>query len=147
MEPRTRESAPTGADAPAALFVYGTLKRGQPNSPLLARYPHAVEPAWTRGLLYDLGAYPALVVGEGTVRGELVRPAARDLARLLALLDRLEDYRPDDPAGSLYLRRPVETWTAGGARAWAYAYLYNRDHRGLRPIAAGEWTGPAGGGR
>ena len=129
---------------PAALFVYGTLKRGQLNSPLLAPYARGVEPARTRGRLYDLGLFPALVAGEGTVHGELVRLDAADLAAALTLLDRLEGYRPGDPANSMYLRRVIDVRTATGASARAHAYFYNRDHVALPRIAGGEWLGPSG---
>jgi gamma-glutamylcyclotransferase (GGCT)/AIG2-like uncharacterized protein YtfP len=99
----------------------------------------------TRGLLFDHGPFPALVAGEGRVRGELVMldPAALELA--LPIVDRLEDFRPDDPAGSMYLRRVVEVETAAGGRAQAYAYFYNRDPRELRPVISGEWVGPSAG--
>jgi gamma-glutamylcyclotransferase (GGCT)/AIG2-like uncharacterized protein YtfP len=129
---------------PTALFVYGTLKRGQLNSPLLAPYARAVEPARTRGQLYDLGLYPALVAGEGTVHGELVRLDAADLAGVLTLLDRLEGYRPGAPATSMYLRRVIDARAASGASERAHAYFYNRDHAALPRIAGGEWPGPSG---
>ncbi len=127
---------------PTALFVYGTLKRGRFNHPLLAPYARAVEPASIRGELYDVGLYPALVAGEGTVRGELVRLAAPDLSRVLTILDWLEDYRPGDEERSMYLRRVIEVHTASGARERAYAYFYNRDPAWLPWIAGGEWPGP-----
>ncbi len=128
---------------PSALFVYGTLKSGQFNSPLLAPYARSVEPARIRGELYDVGLFPALVEGDGTVHGELVRLAAGELAAALTVIDRLEDYRPDDPAGSMYLRRVVEVATAGGATERAHTYFYNRDHHGLAHVPTGDWTGPA----
>ena len=129
-------------EGPHALFVYGTLKSGQFNSPLLAPYARSVEPARIRGELYDVGLFPALVEGDGMVWGELVRLAAGGLAAALPVLDRLEDYRPDDPAGSMYLRRIVEVTTAGGATEHAHTYFYNRDHHGLAPVPSGDWTGP-----
>src|SRR6185312_7394342 len=100
--------------AVSAFFVYGTLKRGQANYPLIAPYARAVEPAVTRGLLFDHGPFPALVAGEGRVRGELVTLDPADLAVALPLIDRLEDFRPDDPAGSMYRRQVVEVETAAG---------------------------------
>src|SRR4051794_36630638 len=131
--------------AVSGFFVYGTLKRGQSNYPLIERFVRAVEPAVTRALLFDHGPFPALVAGEGRVRGELVTLAPADLEVALPLVDRLEDFRPDDPMGSMYLRRIVEVETDGGGRAQAYAYFYNRDHAGLRPAAGGEWVGPTAG--
>ncbi len=126
---------------PTALFVYGTLKRGQFNHPVLAPYAQAVEPSSIRGALYDVGLYPALVEGTDTVRGELVRLAAADLAHVLSILDRLEDYRPGDEEGSMYLRRVIDVRTASGVRERAYAYFYNRDAASLPRVAGGEWLG------
>ena len=126
---------------PRALFVYGTLKRGQLNSSLLAPYQRSVEPAWTRGYLYDLGLFPALVGGEGTVQGEIVRLAVADLARVLPILDQLEDYRPGDAVHSMYLRRAIDVWIASGEHQRAYAYFYNRDHAALPRVPGGVWFG------
>lgn len=131
------------AGVTSAFFVYGTLKRGQSNYPLLAPYVRAVEPATTRGLLFDHGPFPALVAGKGRVRGELVRLDSADLDAALAHVDRLEDYRPDDPAGSMYLRQVVEVETDDGTRVPAFSYFYNRDTRDLRPVPSGEWVGPS----
>lgn len=126
-------------DGPDALFVYGTLKRGQLNFPLLAPHARAIAPATTRGYLHDLGLYPAMSAGEGTVRGELVRLDPADLPAVLAVIDRLEDYRPDDPAGSMYLRRVVAVELADGGWERAHAYFYNRAAAALPRIAGGEW--------
>ena len=133
------------AAAVGAFFVYGTLKRGQSNYPLIAPYVRAVEPAATCGLLFDHGPFPALVAGEGDVLGELVTIDPAGLDEALAIVDRLEDFRPDDPAGSMYLRRVVAVETHGGVRARAYCYFYNRDPAGLGPVPSGEWTGPSSG--
>ena len=55
------------------LFVYGTLmkKAGHPMHKTLARYATYLGEATAEGALYDLGAYPAMREGEGSVRGEL----------------------------------------------------------------------------
>src|SRR3954463_2314207 len=106
-----------------AFFVYGTLTRGHANYPLMAPAARAAESATARGLLFDHGPFPALVEGEGRVRGELVTLDPAGLAVALPIVDRLEDFRPADPAGSMYLRRVVEVETAGGGRVPAYAYF------------------------
>ena len=133
------------AGSVGSFFVYGTLKRGQANYPLLAPYVRAAEPAAARGLLFDHGPFPAMVAGAGRVRGELLTLEPADLAAALAVADLLEDYRADDPAGSMYLREIVEVETTGGARARAYTYFYNRDTGDLRPVPSGEWVGPSAG--
>lgn len=65
------------------LFVYGTLRAGEPahallrGAALLRRCRTA--PGWTK---VELDAYPALVPGEGTVEGELYEVDAATLAAL-----------------------------------------------------------------
>jgi gamma-glutamylcyclotransferase (GGCT)/AIG2-like uncharacterized protein YtfP len=107
------------AENPAAIFVYGTLKRGQLRERCWPHRPLAVEPATVRGALYDLGPYPALVPGEDLVAGELWRIAEEHIAATLAALDRVEGFanRPDD----LYRRVNIECRTAAGIEpAWTY---------------------------
>lgn len=136
-------------DEPTAFFVYGTLKRGQLNRPLIEPHARLVERAHTRGQLFDVGLFPALVEGEGTVHGELVQFDAMDVPRLLSVIDGLEDFRPEDPGGSMYVRRIVEVTTESNHRVLAHAYFYNCNHPSLPPpasltrLADGEW--PAAG--
>jgi gamma-glutamylcyclotransferase (GGCT)/AIG2-like uncharacterized protein YtfP len=54
------------------IFLYGTLRRGGPAAHLLAGCER-IGPATLRGRLYDLGAYPALVLDSAgdPVHGEI----------------------------------------------------------------------------
>jgi len=132
-------------DEPTAFFVYGTLKRGQLNCSLIEPHARRIEHAYVRGQLFDVGLFPALVEGEGTVQGELVHLRAIDMPHLLSVIDRLEDFRPEDPGGSMYVRRIVEVTTASHHLVPAYAYFYNCEHPSLpHPVtltrlATGEW--------
>jgi gamma-glutamylcyclotransferase (GGCT)/AIG2-like uncharacterized protein YtfP len=134
---------------PAALFVYGTLKRGQLNCSLLTPHARSTERGWIRGRLFDVGPFPALTEGEGQVYGELVQLDPENLAQVLAVIDALEEYREDDPDGSTYLRRVVAVTTEGSGTAHAYAYFYNVGHKGIPqlesflPVDSGEWHGPS----
>lgn len=110
------------------LFVYGTLRAGEPAHAELAG-ARALGPATTapRYTLHDLSAYPALVEGgQHPVRGELwlVAPEA------LAAIDRYEGH-PD-----LFRRSPIEL--ANGEHA--EAYLLPRARVAGHPvIASGDW--------
>jgi len=89
-----------------------------------------------RGRLVNLGRYPGLVDGRGSVHGEIYR---LDDPELLTVLDREEGYNFDR-------RRTTVTLTRGRrARAWVYRYRgpqhravlipdgdYRRAHRGAR---------------
>src|SRR5262245_29758041 len=109
-----------------AVFVYGTLKRGEVRAAMWPKAPLAVEVAEVRGMLFDLGRYPALVAGDERVGGELWHFAAEDLPTTLEELDRIEGYRrmPDD----LYRREASECHTASRRhRAWTYRYARPQD--------------------
>ena len=119
-------------------FFYGTLQRGgfyyhQCNLAQRARY---LCDDTVTGALFDCGEYPALVRNaNGSVHGEvfeLLDPT------LLAAIDAVEDYRPDQPKLSEYLRVPATT--AGGIAVWTY--VYNRPVTGLRPLSSGCWRPP-----
>ncbi len=80
------------------LFVYGTLRAGGSND--IARVAPAARrcaDARVRGLLYDLGAYPALLLdaGAGWVAGELYEVPAHAWPALDALEEPVTSARPD----------------------------------------------------
>lgn len=85
------------------VFVYGTLRRHGRND--VARYrpaPVFLGAASIAGTLYDLGAYPGIVLGGvGRVKGEIYRiePAVE------AALDLLEEVAEDDSGE--YIKREV----------------------------------------
>ncbi|WP_416985036.1 gamma-glutamylcyclotransferase family protein [Streptomyces sp. T028] len=105
-------------------FVYGTLRPGEVNHDLFLRgRTLREEPARLTGaVLYDGPGYPyAVEEPGGVVAGELVTARPGTFARLVAELDRLEEYTPGDPR-NLYERvaREVTTADAGPALAWVY---------------------------
>jgi gamma-glutamylcyclotransferase (GGCT)/AIG2-like uncharacterized protein YtfP len=132
--------APSDAPVPsdsAFIFVYGSLMRGFDLHHHVAGAAF-VSPATGRGELYDIGSYPGMVEGDGTVRGELYRFS--DIAVALEVLDEVEEYDPLDAAGSEYVRvvRAVRLDTDGSEVA-SWLYLYNRDVKGLPTIESGDW--------
>nr|WP_055638418.1 gamma-glutamylcyclotransferase family protein [Streptomyces griseoruber] len=104
-------------------FVYGTLRPGEVNHGLFLRGRTLREqPArLTDAVLYDGPGYPyAVEEPGGTVTGDLVTARPETYERLLAELDRLEEYTPGDPR-SLYERVVREVTTGEGpVRAWVY---------------------------
>lgn len=106
---------------PPAFFFYGTLMAGLGHP--LARVWHAGlspgEAGWARGALWAIpdpeGWYPALLPGEGSVRGMLYRSLAGFDAGMLAAMDR---YEGDD-----YLRLALPVMLGDG-EAMAQAYVW-----------------------
>ncbi len=116
-----------------ALFVYGTLKRGFPNSwsrRLWAAARFAGE-ASLPGRLFDLGAFPAFV--ESGEPGEKVHGEVALLpdAELLAELDFYE--------GSAYTRELRTVEMQDGERREAWVYIFRAPLGRARPVAGGRW--------
>lgn len=103
------------------LFFYGTLMAGLGHP--LARGWHgalsAGEAGWVRGRLWAIpdpeGWYPALLPGQGRVRGMVHRPLAGFDAGMQAAMDRYE--------GEAYRRLPLPVMLAEGEVS-AQAYVW-----------------------
>jgi gamma-glutamylcyclotransferase (GGCT)/AIG2-like uncharacterized protein YtfP len=126
------------------VFVYGTLRPGQPNfERLLVAHSERTAPGRLSGVvLLDCGHYPAAVErpDAGGAVGAVVWIRSSAWPAVLAALDHLEGYDPAD-AQPLFGRvvRPVET-TDGPVACWVY--LAGRQLAAAdRPIVAGgDWV-------
>jgi gamma-glutamylcyclotransferase (GGCT)/AIG2-like uncharacterized protein YtfP len=124
------------------VFVYGTLcKGGVREMPRL--FPHAryLGKATIHGCIHDFGAYPGLRLDEdGIVHGEVygVDPV------ILAALDDIERYMPDDYEASYYFRHRATATLADGAQIDCWTYEFNPKYYGERNlIASGDWIAHA----
>jgi gamma-glutamylcyclotransferase (GGCT)/AIG2-like uncharacterized protein YtfP len=129
---------------PRPVFVYGTLRQGQPNwGRLLAgRVERVVAGRLGDVVLLDCGHYPAAAEqgGGGGAVGEVVWVRPADWAFVLAALDHLEGYDPRDP-DPLYERvvRPVET-DDGPVDCWVYLAGRALVEAGRPSVAGGDWA-------
>lgn len=108
------------------LAAYGTLMRGE-RGPSLAGVEDALEFVATcriRGQLFDAGAYPVMVEGEGEVVGELFR--VRD-ATTWEKLDAYEGTYYTSEQESLFVRRVVRLIEP---EIDAWVYFFNRAPKG-----------------
>jgi len=88
--------------------------------------------------LFDLGIYPAAVPAPGgRVWGEVYEMV--EAARVLAALDGIEGFRPDDPDRSLYTRSQVPVTLPDGSLESAWAYFYNAPLGQAQRIASGDY--------
>lgn len=108
-----------------SVFVYGTLCQGQRNEHWWPHTPLRIEPAFTRGRLFDLGAYPALIPGRHLVRGELWTLTMPQMDSTLAALDELEGYRgqADDLYRRVVCECRVHSRTGRTETAFTYHFL------------------------
>ena len=116
------------------LFVYGTLLRGLSRAQVL-REARFLGPALVEGRLFDLGRYPGLRPGQGLVVGEVWSVDTATLQRI----DRIEDFDPRDPSGSLYQRVEMPVRSLSGMQFTALSYRYNRRPPGDARIPHGDY--------
>jgi len=105
------------------VFVYGTLLREIGRASVLDDSTFLGLAVITASL-YDLGYYPGIKDGKGTVVGELYEVSPETLQHL----DSIEGYHARDEESSLYVRREVSARRLGdGSTCTAHAYYYNND--------------------
>ena len=115
------------------VFVYGTLRRGDAHSRSI-RFPNAqfISDAKVSGSLYDLGAYPGLLLNESNsfVVGEVYEVDDE-------ILNKLDDYE----ASSHYWRKQVET-SVGTRKLMCWIYVPESDPESYSKhalITSGDW--------
>ena len=113
------------------VFVYGSLRRGGAGA-LSIRFPNSkfVADAKVSGSLYDLGAYPGLLLSESdsVVVGEVYEVDDE-------ILNKLDNFE----ASSNYYRKQVEI-SLGNQRKMCWTYEPNPEFYSLRTlITSGDW--------
>ena len=124
------------------LFVYGTLRRDAKHelSSLLERHARFVGRGAVRGKLYDLGDYPGLRSEEdGRVLGDVYEINEKSWSFIIHRLDEYEGCSPSDPEPHEYRRDIVPVYLRGGRTLSAWAYVLNRDPKGLTEIVSGDY--------
>ncbi|QHE52425.1 gamma-glutamylcyclotransferase [Pontibacillus sp. HMF3514] len=91
------------------VFVYGTLRSGQPNAYLLKEAKLRYQNAWTYGILYSTDQYYPILIQSSTdkVYGDVYEVTSTQLG----LLDELEGYHGANKA-NLYNRYKQCIYTA-----------------------------------
>jgi gamma-glutamylcyclotransferase (GGCT)/AIG2-like uncharacterized protein YtfP len=108
------------------IFVYGTLMAGfdRRRRAGIDTRMRFVGRGWIAAALYDLGLFPAAVPApDSRVAGEVYEVV--DDPSVLAKLDEIEGYRPNDPDTSLYMRAQATVTLESGAQESAWVYFYN----------------------
>jgi gamma-glutamylcyclotransferase (GGCT)/AIG2-like uncharacterized protein YtfP len=113
------------------LFIYGTLHpdRAPQQISAAARQLIPAGRGTIRARIYDFGEYPGVILDDSAspIPGEIfIVPDTRTLA----LLDGYEDFRPGDPAASLFLRTQAVVTLDEGSQLECWVYVWN-EVRGL----------------
>ena len=127
------------------VFLYGTLKRGEPLYFLDGIKDLRLEilPARIQGgLLYNLGLFPGMVLKSsgGVVMGEVHR--FRHIETVLDILDQVEEYYGEGDPNNLYRRVVHEAELLNGEgfiSCWLYEYVGPLEGASL--IESGIWYG------
>jgi gamma-glutamylcyclotransferase (GGCT)/AIG2-like uncharacterized protein YtfP len=122
-----------------AVFVYGTLKRGQCRGQMWPAEPLSIQLAWTTGSLFSGPEYPAMIRGQDHILGELWTFAADDMPQVLEVLDEIEGTnQPGMP--DLYHRVVLDVQCLDSAfwvRAYSYQYAKDPALDGFVPVMPG----------
>ncbi|MCI0381140.1 MAG: gamma-glutamylcyclotransferase [Gemmataceae bacterium] len=125
------------------LFLYGTLlpEHVSPDLKSVVQRLRRLGSATIAGRLFDLGEYPALVLdtsAETRVTGEVFE--LPDDPGVLQSLDAYEEFDPNDPDGSLFLRKRMPIELRDGRRILAWVYIYNRDPSHSPLVSGGNYS-------
>ena len=120
---------------PILLFIYGTLHPDLAPREIAAaarRLTH-IGSATIHARVYHLGEYPGAILDPTAppIPGELFTVPDTPT---LAALDTYEDYRPANPANSLFLRVETIATTPDGSPHPCWVYVYNREVPGSMEI-------------
>ena len=122
------------------VFFYGTLMAGfdrRRRAGIDAKLTYRGRGS-IRGALFDLGIYPAAVPSsEGHVWGEVYEMSDHDA--VLAALDDIEGFRPEDPDKSLYSRSTAHVTMPDGTVVDAWVYFYNAPLGRAQRIPSGDY--------
>jgi gamma-glutamylcyclotransferase (GGCT)/AIG2-like uncharacterized protein YtfP len=124
-------------------FVYGTLLPGQPNAFLWGEAIVSQEVGWlANGRLYDLGSFPILLEeGADSVQGMVIGVAQEQYAEVMARLDELEGYDPEQPDKAGYRRAEREVVLENGRWQTAWVYIgQGIKTNGLTSVPGGNWV-------
>ncbi len=149
-QPPIAETGLPSEHSPRHLFVYGTLLSSLEGIgiPTLRGLTTLVGPGLVSGFLYDAGEYPVAVLsGKGTICGELHSIRGDRIESLLDLLDAYEQYFPERPHASLFVRLVTEVEGESGDTLPAWIYGFNREVKGLMRIDSGDYAAYRGGAR
>jgi len=109
-------------------FVYGSLKIGGYFADQFDEKRKECTKASIKGFnLYNLGAFPAIVKGDGEVYGELHTFSKDDVKSVTARFDMIEGFYEEDKKQSLYIRESMNVVTENGKIEKANIYIFNDD--------------------
>lgn len=129
------------------VFVYGTLRQGESRRGALEESIEISKKAQLAGFkMYHLGGFPGIVRIKDD---EKANPILGELYQInentLAVLDRIEGHREEDPRSSFYRRTEVSVLVPGKdakptfISCWTYVFNDPRRIKNCPVIESGDW--------
>lgn len=113
------------------VFVYGSLMEGMGNERILQSYDYGRIPGTVSNMdLYVVDKSPAMVAGEGVVKGELLSFTDDAFEDLIDIFDSIGGYHQGNIEESKYRRDIVTVDTSEGIFK-AFAYIWNKGTESL----------------
>jgi gamma-glutamylcyclotransferase (GGCT)/AIG2-like uncharacterized protein YtfP len=123
------------------IFVYGTLQRGfRLHGYLRKTKARLLGKGHIKARLFDLGEFPGAFPSQSPhdfVEGELYELDGN--ADQLKLLDEIEEFLPENPQESLFIRKITVVRLRSGKQLKAWAYFLPRPPKNGRRIHAGRY--------
>jgi gamma-glutamylcyclotransferase (GGCT)/AIG2-like uncharacterized protein YtfP len=119
------------------LFAYGTLIPGCEPAHMnaICSRMELIGEGTVRGLLYDLGAFPGVVEGDGTIRGVILRVPAD----AWPAMDAYEGCPLPGGEDGLFRRVMTLATLSNGETVDCWLYVYARDVANHRAVPSGDW--------
>ena len=115
------------------VYTYGTLRKGEERAHIMNGYSEKIyNDCKLEGTLLNLGSYPGLVSGDGSVIGEVHH--APKIQNALKELDMIEGFREFGEEDSLFRRVIVKS---EGKFCWTYVWNGSSDDGKI--IQSGDW--------
>jgi gamma-glutamylcyclotransferase (GGCT)/AIG2-like uncharacterized protein YtfP len=125
------------------LFVYGSLRKGfrHPAYNYISRFFSFVSNARIKGVLHDMGNYPAAtpVSGESFIIGELYTiKNADEFSWAIEQLDDYEGLHVEPGEKALFKREITDVYISDDEKTQAWVYWFNGDTTGKPFIPSGD---------
>ena len=114
-----------------SMFVYGTLRKQECREHEMRKISLKSKDISIRAKMYDIGAFPAIAMGDGTVHGEIHKIKAEQHS--FDVLDCIENFNRYDES-SLYHRILINS-----SEGMCWTYVWNGSTENYKTIQSGDW--------
>ena len=114
-----------------SMFVYGTLRKQECREHEMRKISRESKDITIRAKMYDIGAFPAITLEDGTVHGEIHKIKAEPHS--FDVLDCIENFNRYDES-SLYHRILINS-----DEGMCWTYVWNGSTENYKTIQSGDW--------